>query len=106
MDRNGVVLARNPRRTDITGLKLDSSPVAEKLRSAKNGVFYDSGADGTPQLFAYDGVVDDALTHGLAQQRPVSAVHVQVVVGGQLAEDNLKTARRTDHEPPGVHLVF
>ncbi len=55
-DRNGVVLARNPRGTEIIGRKLDPSQVPEKLLAGRNGVFIGSGADGAPQLFAYDSV--------------------------------------------------
>ena len=58
IDRNGVVLARNPRGTDIVGRKLDRAQVPESLLAGKSGVFYGNGADGARVLFAYESVAE------------------------------------------------
>jgi len=80
LDRNGIVLARNPRRIELIGQKLESASVIEKLAGGKNGVFYDNGADGSPQLFAYENVVDDPTDSAALRvllSIPTSVIHAQ-----------------------------
>src|SRR5258706_8290656 len=76
IDRNGVVLARNPAGQDLIGRKLDSSQVAESTLTAANGVFYGGGVDG-PQLFAYESVAE--ITGGPAALRVLVSVPLSVI---------------------------
>jgi diguanylate cyclase (GGDEF)-like protein len=55
IDRNGVVLARNPNARDIVGRKLDPAQIPEKQLTAASGVFHAGGTDGA-QLYAYETV--------------------------------------------------
>jgi diguanylate cyclase (GGDEF)-like protein len=77
IDRNGVVLARNPGGNDIIGRKLDPLQVPENMLVGRNGVFYGSGADGAPQLFAYESVAETS--GGPAALRVLVGVPLSVI---------------------------
>ena len=78
IDRNNIVLARNPRGTNIVGRKLDAPQLPENALAG--GVFYGSGADGAPKLFALQPVAETG--GGPAALRvlvdmPLSVIHAE-----------------------------
>ncbi len=87
IDRNGVVLARNPARSDSIGRKLDPAQVPESMLAGTNGVFYGSGADGARHLYAYEGVAETS--GGPAALRVLISMSLDVVY----ADANAKLIR-------------
>lgn len=80
IDRNGVVLARNPRRADVIGQKLEVLHFPQKGLSGSNGVFYANDVDGTAQLVAHESVVDnpgDSASLRVLVSIPLSVIHAE-----------------------------
>ena len=82
LDRDGVVLARQPGSAATIGQKLQIPSVLEALRSRKSGIFRATGTDGADRLYAYDTVAENP--EGPAPIRIVVSLPIDVV----FAEEN------------------
>jgi diguanylate cyclase (GGDEF)-like protein len=82
LDRDGVVLARQPGSAANIGQKLQIPSVLEALRSRKAGIFRATGTDGADRLYAYDTVAENP--EGPAPIRIVVSLPISVV----FAEEN------------------
>jgi len=77
IDRNGIVLARNPGGNDIIGRKLDAAQVPESAFTGVSGVFRGKGANGAPLLYAYETVAE--ATGGSPALRVLASIPLNVV---------------------------
>lgn len=77
IDRNGVVLARNPPGKDLIGQPLNPALATENVFAGNNGVFLSGSADTGQHLFAYESVSETA--GGTPALRVLASVPLSVV---------------------------
>jgi len=59
LDRDGVMLARNPERAGVVGVKLQNLGVLQTVLSGRSGLFARETTDGEQRLWAYAAVTDN-----------------------------------------------
>ncbi len=77
VDRNGVVLARHPAKSERVGKKFQNPQVLQKVLSGRSGVFQMQATDGLERLWAYETVADNP--DGVIPLRVLVSIPMNVV---------------------------